>query len=173
MRSVSAWLLVSMVTAACGGDGEPGDADLAALKVRNLATPAPGLLTSGQPDVVQFEQLARLGVDRIVCLRPADEPGTGWEEEKAKELGITFVRLPISGPGDVSEANARKLAAAMGDGSGTTMVACGSSNRVGALLALKAFHVDRKPADEALAFGKRAGLSQLTARVEELLQQQR
>ena len=38
---------------------------------------------------------------------------------------------------------------------------CGSGNRVGALLALAAFHVDGRPADAALQYGLDSGLTRL------------
>lgn len=140
--------------------------ELQATKVKALAMPLPGLLTAGQPDEAQFEQLAKLGVKNVVCLRPADEDGTGWEEAKAKALGVRFVRLPVAGEGDVTVERAKQLATELGAGSGTTLVCCASSNRVGALLAMKAFHVDGKPAAEALALGKAAGLVKLEAAVQ-------
>lgn len=143
---------------------------LAATGVNNLAVPRTGLLTAGQPTEEQLTALAGLGVKRVICLRPATEPGTGWEEDKAKALGITFVRLPIGGAPDVTPANARRLGdeiAAAGDA--TTLVCCGSSNRVGALLALHAFAVENKSADESLAFGRSAGLKSLEPVVVERL----
>ncbi len=146
-------------------------ADLEATKVVDIAMPAPDLVTAGQPTPEQFEQLAKLGVRRMICLRPATEPGSGWEERKASELGVTFVRLPIAGSDDVTVDNAKQLAAVMARLAGAvTMVCCANSNRVGALIALKAFHVDGKTAAEALAIGKACGLRGLERRVMQQLQ---
>ncbi len=142
-------------------------AELQATKVGNLAMPAPGLLTGGQPTEEQLAQLAKLGVTKVVCLRPATEAGTGWEEGKAAALGVQFVRLPIAGADDLTPAAAEKLAvelAAAGDK--TTLVCCGSSNRVGALLAMKAFFVDKQSKEQALALGKAAGLTKMLPAVE-------
>ncbi|MCU0865767.1 MAG: sulfur transferase domain-containing protein [Planctomycetes bacterium] len=144
--------------------------DLEGTQIKGLAMPRQGLLTAGQPTEAQFEQLGKLGVKRVICLRPDTEPGTGWEEVKAKQLGITFVRLPIAGADGLTPDNARRLGqelAAAGDA--TAMVCCGSSNRVGALLALHAFFVEQKSAAEALAFGKAAGLKALEPQVKERL----
>jgi protein tyrosine phosphatase (PTP) superfamily phosphohydrolase (DUF442 family) len=139
------------------------------LGVRNLAEPRPGLWTSGQPTAEQFEGLAAAGVRRVVCLRPADEPGTGFEEVAAARRGITFVRLPIRSADDLTADNARALDFALTGGDGATLVACGSSNRVGALLALRAFHVEGQTAADALAFGRTAGLAGLGEAVAERL----
>lgn len=142
-------------------------AQLQATQVKNIAMPAPGLVTAGQATEAQMEQLAKLGIKQVICLRAADEQGTGWEEAKAKELGLSFLRLPVKGNDDVTVANAEQLAAALAAGGGQpAMVCCGSSNRVGALLAMKAFHVDGKPADEALQFGQAAGLKAMTEAVQ-------
>ncbi|MBL8722802.1 MAG: hypothetical protein JNK49_02085 [Planctomycetes bacterium] len=141
---------------------------LAALQIKNLAVPTPGLITAGQPTEAQFEALAKLGVKRYVCLRPDGEAGTGFEAEKAKALGVEFVRLPVAGADDLTADQARALAQAL-TGAGPAVVACGSSNRVGALLALKAFFVDGKSADEALQFGKAAGLKALEPEVQKRL----
>jgi uncharacterized protein (TIGR01244 family) len=142
-------------------------AQLQATQVKNIAMPAPGLVTAGQATEAQLEQLAKLGIKQVICLRAADEAGTGWEEAKAKQLGLSFLRLPVKGNDDVSVANAEKLAAALAASGGQpAMVCCGSSNRVGALLAMKAFHVDGKTADEALQFGQAAGLKAMTEAVQ-------
>lgn len=142
-------------------------AELQATKVGNLAMPAPGLLTGGQPTEEQLAQLAKLGVTKVVCLRPATENGTGWEEGKAAALGVQFVRLPITGADDLTPAAAEKLAAELAAaGDKTTLVCCGSSNRVGALLAMKAFYVDKKSKEQALEFGKSAGLTKMLPAVE-------
>jgi uncharacterized protein (TIGR01244 family) len=140
-----------------------------ALGLLNEARPAPGLITSGQPTEAQFAALPAAGVATVIHLRPTTEKGTGWEEARAKELGLDFVRLPIDGAKDVTEANARKLAELLAGAKGPVLLSCGSSNRCGALLALKSFHVDGKSKDEALAFGRSGGLKALEPTVAGLL----
>ena len=140
-----------------------------ALGLLNEARPAPGLITSGQPTEAQFAGLPAAGVATVIHLRPTTEKGTGWEEAKANDLGLAFVRLPIDGAKDVTEANARKLAELLADAKGPVLLSCGSSNRCGALLALKARFVDGKSKDEALAFGRSGGLKALEPTVAGLL----
>jgi protein tyrosine phosphatase (PTP) superfamily phosphohydrolase (DUF442 family) len=164
---MSCWL------AACSAQPastSPKLTELKALEVKNLAMPMPNLVTSGQPTEAQFALLAKAGVQRVIQLRVVNEPGTGWEEAKAKELGVEFVRLPMAGAEGLTIENAQRLAAELKtSGDKTTLVCCGSSNRVGALLAMKAFFVDNKSAEEALAFGKSAGLKALEPAVAEKL----
>jgi uncharacterized protein (TIGR01244 family) len=140
-----------------------------ALGLLNEARPEPGLITSGQPTEAQFAALPAAGVTTVIHLRPTTEKGTGWEEAKARDLGFAFVRLPIDGAKDVTEANARKLADLLAGAKGPVLLSCGSSNRCGALLALKAFHVDGLGKDEALACGRRGGLKALEPTVAALL----
>jgi protein tyrosine phosphatase (PTP) superfamily phosphohydrolase (DUF442 family) len=160
------------VFAACSAPQAPTPAPASpsapfeALRLRNFSMPQPNLLATGQPTEEQFAQLAKLGVKNVVCLRLPDEVGTGWEEAKAKELGMRFVRLPMDGQKGLTVDNAQKLAQELAAANGgTTLVCCGSSNRVGALLAMKAFHVDKQSAADALALGKAAGLKGLEPQV--------
>lgn len=157
-----------MLLASCAS--KPADADaIAAIKVANFTNgPAPNLMCSGQPTPEQFPRLAAAGVRRIVCLRKATESGTGWEERQAPHDGIEFVRFVIEGKQDMTEAKAREFAALV-DGETPTLVACGSSNRVGAMMALKAKFVDGKSKEEALAIGKANGLKALEPAVIEAI----
>ncbi len=134
-----------------------------------MSQPAPGVLCAGQLSVEQMDALAAGGYTRFVSLRKADESGSGWEEEHATAAGIDFVRLPIAGSADIDEAHARELATAMAGAEGPVVVYCGSSNRVGALLGLKAFHVDGLTAEDALEFGASAGATKLKGKLEESL----
>ncbi|MBM3961800.1 MAG: hypothetical protein FJ306_07865 [Planctomycetes bacterium] len=138
-----------------------GSPSAPAIGLLNEARPAPGLITSGQPTEAQFAALSAAGVATVIHLRPTTEKGTGWEEAKAKDLGLVFVRLPIDGAKDVTEANARTLTELLAGAKGPVLLSCGSSNRCGALLALKAYFVDGVSKDEALAFGRSGGLKAL------------
>lgn len=139
------------------------------LGLLNEGAPMAGLVTSGQPTEAQFDALPAAGITTVIHLRPATENGTGWEETKAQALGLQFVRLPIAGADDVTAANAEKLAAALAAAKGPVLLSCASSNRCGALLALKAYFVDGKPKDEALALGRAGGLKALEPTVAERL----
>ncbi len=155
--------------AACASSTPVETDKLAALKVANLSKgPEASLACSGQPTPEQFQKLKQNGVQRVVCLRAKTESGTGWEEDLAPHSGIEFVRFVIEGPKDITEAKAREFAALVGDGE-ATLVACGSSNRVGAMMALKAKFVDGKSNEEALAIGKACGLKALEPAVKEAL----
>jgi len=136
--------------------------------------PSPGLITAGQPTEEQLDALAAAGVTRFVSLRLADERGAGWEEAHAVGADYEFDRLPIAGADALTRENVEALAEILNDGGDEpTLLYCGSSNRVGALLALKAYWMDGVAADAALEIGREAGMTRLEASVRELMEEGR
>jgi len=128
--------------------------------LRNGKAPFEGLLTGGQPTAEQLETLAGLGYKTIINMRgPGEKDST--DPALVESLGMAYVSIPITGAPDVSEENARKLTEALGTGEDPVVVHCASGNRVGALFAMKAYYVDGKTAEEALALGKAAGVTRL------------
>ena len=171
MRNHIASLFLMTLLAACGSPPAkpPADpaSDFKALGIAHASAPMPNVYCSGQPTKEQFQKLRAAGVQRFITLRPANEEGSGWEEQVGAELGIAVTRIPVAGPKDLTPANVALLQQAMADGA-CTLVACGSSNRVGAMMALKA-RAEGSNADAALAFGKVCGLTRLEPQVRELL----
>jgi uncharacterized protein (TIGR01244 family) len=182
MRWVTLFVLV--VSLGCSG-ADPATPEPAALEpaaagaapgaaadteILNARHPAPGLLTGGQITEAQMAALQAEGYGRFINLRPADEAGTGWEEAFAGQRGLHFVRIPVAGAEGLSRENAQRLAAELEAADGVpTVVYCGSGNRVGALLAVKAFELDGSSPEEALALGMDAGLTRLEPTVREIL----
>lgn len=139
--------------------------------LRNMNTPLPGVVTAGQITPDQLEHLVRKGYKNFITLRQADEGGTGWEEDRAKQLGARFVRIPVDGAAGLDLANARKLDQALEDSGGaSTVVYCGSSNRVGALFACRAHWVRGQSKEEALALGKAAGATRYVEHIKRVLE---
>ncbi len=179
MTRNSAVYLALLLLAACGpaGDGPATPVAEAAttevdvlelpdsigdLGIINARAPAPSLLTGGQPTEDQFAALKELGYSTFVTLRLADEPGTGWEEAYTESAGIDFVRIPVAGAEGITPENAERLAEVLDiAGEEPVFVYCGSGNRVGALLALKAHTLDGWSAEDAIEFGLAAGLTRL------------
>ena len=135
---------------------------ISALDIKNARTPSANLLTAGQITEEQFTALTDLGYGTFVSLRPADENGTGWEEAFAATAGVAFHRLPVQGADGINRDNAVLLAAVL-DAAGDDQVVlyCGSSNRVGALLAIKAHELDGQDVESALEIGRAAGLTRM------------
>ncbi|MCA8965981.1 MAG: hypothetical protein KDC48_13935 [Planctomycetes bacterium] len=164
--------LLAGLFGACQNQPAPAQAPtIESLQITNLRTPMPGVHTSGQPTPEQFAQLAAAGTTRVIQLRLATEKGSGWEEEQARAAGVQFVRVPVDGADGLSIDNVRRFADELGaDHDGDLLVCCGSSNRVGALFALRAFWLEGKSSTDALAIGKAAGLTKLEPKVRELMQ---
>jgi len=130
---------------------------------------SPGLLTGGQPSRKQFAELEALGLRTVINLRSPTERGTIQEPAWVEALGFEYVSMPIEGGKDLTEAAARQLDAVLREANGPTLVHCGSSNRVGALFALRAFYVENKTVEEALEVGRAAGLTRLEAATRRVL----
>ena len=79
-----------------------------------------------------------------------------------------YVALPIESKDAISFENARKLDALLEEYPGPVLVHCGSGNRVGALLALRA-SLDGADDESALATGLDGGLTGLEEVVKERL----
>lgn len=131
--------------------------------------PAPDLLTGGQPSAGQLEALAAAGYTTIVDLRAEGEKGAPSDEpEQVESLGLSYVRIPVTGAADLTEEKARELDAVLDSAAGPAVVHCATGNRVGALLALRA-RLDGAAPEAALEHGLDAGLTHLEPAVRELL----
>ncbi len=125
----------------------------------NGRRPFPDILTGGQPTLQQLETAVARGYRTVINLRPVNEGGTTREDVEG--LGMSYVLIPVAGAEGLTIENTRALNDALRDAERPVIVHCASGNRVGALFALRAFHVDGKSADEALEIGKIAGLTRL------------
>ena len=165
-------LLVSAAGALVGlaiALASPAYADeLSALAMKAAHELSPELITGGQPSRADLEKLKAAGVTTIINLRGSGEDAGFDEAAVAGELGLRYLAIPIAGADDVTAANAAKLDSAMRQADGKTLVHCASSNRVGALLALRAA-ASGQSVEEAVEFGKSAGLASLEKVVRERL----
>ena len=133
-------------------------------------SPWPNLLTAGQPTAEDFQAMSAAGLKHVINLRPTTEDAGFDEAALAAKLGLRYTLIPISGAGDFNEENARKLDAALAITPGQpTLVHCASSNRVGALFALREAWVKGKSNDQALAYGRAAGLTKMEGAVQQIL----
>lgn len=148
-----------------------GDLDAAlAMGVPYAHEPSPGVLTAGQITQAQMDALAASGYTTFISLRLPTEEGTGWEEAYAAQSGLSFARIPVGGPEGLTRENAEALDHVLkAAGDGKAMLYCGSANRVGALLAMRAHWLDGATPEEAMALGKAAGMTRLEPDVARLL----
>lgn len=158
-----------LALSACSTASTEPSAPFTSLGIPNSSTAVAGVHCSGQPDAEQFAAVASTGVSDVISLRPATENGTGWEEAAASAAGVRFHRIPIASPDDLTPDAVRQFDTILKSAQGEAMVYCGSSNRVGALMALRAAMIEGKSADEAIALGKASGLKALEPKVREIL----
>ena len=98
----------------------------------------------------------------------ADNPESGFKEVKTsnkvadwfQNLGMEYVALPISGRNSINFENAMTLAQILNSYDQPVLVHCGTSNRVGALLALRE-KINGASIEDALKFGRSAGMTTL------------
>ncbi len=130
--------------------------------------PAENLICAGSLNADALRHAVAEDVVQVINLCPPEE--MSWDEAAAvRQMGMTYHNIPVSGPQDLSPANAQRLLELLDSVPGTTLLHCASSNRVGALLALAA---QRKGAtvDQALEIGRRAGLTRLEPTTRSLLE---
>lgn len=141
-----------------------------ALRVLNAHEPVPGLITAGQLTPEQFAVLADAGYTNLISLRLPEESGTGWEEAFAAGRNVSFSRVPVAGAGGLTRAAVEEIDRLLAEGDGApTVLYCGSANRVGALLALRAHWLGGASPEEALAIGRAAGMTQLEPAVANIM----
>lgn len=125
---------------------------------------------SGQPSIEVLTRLGSAGVRTVIDLRPDSETPDLDEKSVVEKSGVVYRALPIAGKASLTQENVtafdRMLAEAK---EGEVLVHCASGNRVGAMMALRARWLQGKSPDEAMAIGKAAGLTGLTADVKILL----
>jgi len=137
----------------------------------NPKMPTEKIITGGQPTVADVEKLKAAGVKLIINMRGANERDQSDIKAAAAAAGMRYLNIPITSNNAISAESAKLLDEALAsEKDGKVFTHCGSGNRVGAIMALRAYHVEGKTAEEAIAFGKSAGLTRLEGVVKEKLQ---
>lgn len=145
----------------------PAKVDLEQVVVTGRAAPIGGITVAGQPDAAALKVFADNGYGAVIDLRTPGE-ARGLDEKAAVEgLGMTYVPMPIGGDG-INYESARALDELLAGFNEPVLLHCASSNRVGALLALRASLAGADD-DEALRIGKKAGLTSLEPAVRDAL----
>lgn len=138
--------------------------------IPNVARPFPNVVTGGRPAPEHFAALRDLGVKTVVNLCPPGEACAYDEPALMQQLGLHYRCIPVAGPADLTPENAQSLDEALAAAvDGDVLVHCASSNRVGALFALRARFIESKNAEDALAIGRAAGLKAMEPMVRQLL----
>lgn len=144
------------------------ESDLAGLP--HVSFPAPHRVASGRLQAGDVPVLKRAGIRQVIDLS-VDSETPGFDEAAAmRAAGIGYHNLPIRGAADLTRANVERFDRLLGmAGSEPVLVHCASSNRVGAMIALRAAMLQGRPVEAALAQGRRWGLKSLEPAVRKQL----
>jgi len=169
IRSLFTLFAVLVLAAACSPSNQIDLDMLTSAEIANLSIPEDKVVASGQPTQEQLPLLAQAGIKHVISLRTEGE--IDWDESAVvTAAGMEFHSLPISGRDGVTPANAQTLEQLLASLDGQpVLLHCGSSNRVGALKAITALQTLGASVEEALAEGRRWGLTGMEPMVRTIL----
>ena len=99
--------------------------------IPNAHEPVPGVITGGQPTRAQLEAFQAAGGRLVIDVRDPMEQRPFDEPAVARELGLTYVNVPVS-PGATSDEKMNALLETLRTHDGEpTLFHCASGNRVG------------------------------------------
>lgn len=134
-----------------------------------LLQPMPGLYTSNQPGVADWQTIRAQGIRRVIDLRMPGELKTRDEAAEVHAAGMEYIAIPVKGTEGLTRENAQRLHDALQPAHGQVLVHCGSANRAGSLLALEQALFDGVPTDEALVLGRHAGVTDFETKLKVVL----
>ena len=142
------------------------------INLPNRQVPFDGVLTGGQPTLDQIKQAAETGFKAVINLRTDNElPDPNQELTWVEGCGMKYFHIPISVTAGFTPQNAKVFAEVLSKHENYPLIVhCKSGERVGAMFALKVFHIDEKDIEEALLIGERAGLIKLAPTVRKILE---
>ncbi len=142
------------------------------INLPNGQVPFDGILTGGQPTFEQIKQAGETGFRTVINLRTDKElPDPAQELIWVNGAGMKYIHIPVAGAEGFTREKTMEFAGAISKPENYPLIVhCKSGQRVGAMFALKAFHIDEKSIEESLSVGERAGLTILTPIVKKILE---
>jgi len=142
------------------------------INLPNRQVPFDGLLVGGQPTFDQIKQAAETGFKAVINLRTDNElPDPDQEKVWVEGSGMKYIHIPVALTEGLTPQNAEIFADALSRPENYPLIVhCKSGERVGAMLALKAFYIDEKEIGDALLIGESAGLIRLAPAVKKILE---
>ncbi len=140
------------------------------VEVANIHHPESNRYTSGQPTMQQLGAFSDLGVTTVINLRSTQEMQDIPEHQWTHDLNMSYYQLPVSSAADLTPelvADLHQILQRHQDDN--VLIHCASSNRVGAMMALRAKWHQQASTEEALAIGRQHGLKSLENHVTRLL----
>ena len=143
--------------------------DLGEVVEAGKVEPANGITSAGQPDEAALQVFAESGYAVVIDMRGPDED-RGVEDFAGvvEASGMEYVAFPVVSEDEINFETARNLDLLLQGVDGPVLIHCGSGNRVGAVLALRASLAGADD-ESAIKFGQDAGLTRLEPLVREVL----
>lgn len=119
------------------------------------------VLNGGQPSPLDLSDFSSQGVKTVINLRAPTEDLGFDERALCEQLKLDYRVLPIAGPEDLTRDHVKAFDSELTDAlsKGDVLVHCGTSNRVGALMALREVWLRGTPQEPALEIGRQFGLT--------------
>jgi protein tyrosine phosphatase (PTP) superfamily phosphohydrolase (DUF442 family) len=128
------------------------------------------LWVMGTPSDEQLTEFADNGGDVVINLLSQKEMTKSEEAAVVTRNGMAYYHVPVNGADGVTLENARTVDRILLENSDkTVLVHCASSNRVGALMALRAGWLDGMSVEKALEVGREHGMTSLEDKVKTML----
>lgn len=130
-----------------------------------------GRYSAGQPTAEQLQTLSAHGIGVVIDLRADSETPELDEAALVRSLGLDYHNLPVGGAAGLTRDNVQALDRLIADaGDRPLLVHCASSNRVGAMMALREAWLRGATSEHALEVGRAWGMKGLESDVNALLQ---
>ena len=127
-------------------------------------------VASGRLKPADVDLVKRAGIVHVIDLSEDAETPDFDEAAAVQAACMQYDNLPIDGADGLTGDNVRRFDALIKKaGAAPTLIHCASSNRVGALMALRAATLQGKSTDEAIDIGKSWGLKSLEPAVRDEL----
>lgn len=170
LQSIGFIFSVLFVLSGCNEQSSVNSIPIEVADVANIHHPNETHFTSGQPTEAQLAAFENLGVTTVVNLRSHREMEGVDEATWASELSMSYYHLPVAGGGDLTRENVAEFHRIMTANDGeNVLIHCASSNRVGAMTALRAAWFQGASKADAIKLGRDYGLKSLEPQVEKLL----
>jgi len=138
------------------------------ISAKNASQYTQQFIVGGQPSENDLIILSKNGIKTVINLRGDGEFTDFDEQAKVEALGMKYITVPIAGAAGVNKENLALFSTAIASKQ-QAFVHCASGNRVGAMFALDAYFNYNSSIEEAIALGKKSGLTRLENRVRKVI----
>ena len=166
-RCLAGALLLAILLAAPGRSAK----ERSTWGIPNASFPLPGVMAAGQPTGTQIQLMVEEGGYRtVIDLRPPDEQRGFDERETARQIGLTYVNIPVT-PATLDQVTIDRFLNAFRKAERPLLLHCSNASRVGGLLYAWLVLEKKEAPAKALEQARAAGLHspEMAERVQKLV----